>query len=57
MRLALLLLVAGCGPVTVSSVACCREDMEAAQRARGETNAMLAEIRDDIKALISKVAK
>lgn len=34
-----------------------REDMEAAQRARGETNAMLAEIRDDIKALISKVAK
>lgn len=34
-----------------------REDMEAAQRARGETNAMLAEIRDDIKSLISKVAK
>jgi hypothetical protein len=34
-----------------------REDMEATQRARGETNAMLAEIRDDIKALISRVGK
>jgi hypothetical protein len=34
-----------------------REDMEAAQRSRGETNAMLAEIRDDIKSLISKVGK
>lgn len=34
-----------------------REDMEATQRARGETNSMLAEIRDDIKALIAKVGK
>lgn len=34
-----------------------REDMEAAQRSRGETNSMLAEIRDDIKALIAKVGK
>ena len=34
-----------------------REDMEATQRARGETNAMLAEIRDDIKSLISKVGQ
>ena len=34
-----------------------REDMDAAQRARSETNTMLAEIRDDIKALISKVGK
>jgi len=34
-----------------------KEDMDAAQRARGETNAMLAEIRDDIKALISRVGK
>ena len=34
-----------------------REDMEATQRARGETNAMLAEIRDDIKSLISRVGK
>ena len=35
----------------------CREDMDAAQRSRSETNSMLAEIRDDIKALISKVGK
>lgn len=34
-----------------------REDMDAAQRSRSETNSMLAEIRDDIKALISKVGK
>lgn len=34
-----------------------REDMEAAQRSRGETNSMLAEIRDDIKALIARVGK
>ena len=34
-----------------------REDMEAAQRSRSETNSMLAEIRDDIKALISRVGK
>jgi hypothetical protein len=34
-----------------------REDMDAAQRSRSETNTMLAEIRDDIKALISKVGK
>jgi hypothetical protein len=34
-----------------------REDMDAAQRSRSETNSMLAEIRDDIKALIAKVGK
>ena len=34
-----------------------REDMEATQRSRNETNSMLAEIRDDIKALIAKVGK
>jgi hypothetical protein len=34
-----------------------REDLEAAQRSRGETNSMLAEIRDDIKALIARVGK
>ena len=34
-----------------------KEDMDAAQRSRGETNSMLAEIRDDIKALIAKVGK
>ena len=32
-----------------------REDMEASKAAREDTNAMLAEIRDDIKALIAKV--
>jgi hypothetical protein len=34
-----------------------REDMDAAQRSRSETNSMLAEIRDDIKALIARVGK
>jgi len=34
-----------------------REDMESAKQAREDTNAMLAEIRDDIKALIAKVGK
>jgi methyl-accepting chemotaxis protein len=34
-----------------------REDLEASRQARDETNKMLAEIRDDIKALISKVGK
>lgn len=34
-----------------------REDMEATQRSRNETNSMLSEIRDDIKALIAKVGK
>lgn len=34
-----------------------REDLEATQRARSETNTMLAEIRDDIKALIARVGK
>ena len=34
-----------------------REDMEAAQRSRGETNAVLTEIRDDIKSLIARVGK
>jgi hypothetical protein len=34
-----------------------REDMDAAKAAREDTNAMLAEIRDDIKALIAKVGK
>lgn len=34
-----------------------REDMEAAQRSRGEINAVLTEIRDDIKSLIARVGK
>ena len=34
-----------------------REDLEASRQAREDTNAMLAEIRDDIKSLISKVGK
>jgi hypothetical protein len=34
-----------------------KEDMEATQRSRNETNSMLAEIRDDIKALIARVGK
>jgi hypothetical protein len=34
-----------------------REDLEASKQARDDTNRMLAEIRDDIKALISKVGK
>ena len=32
-----------------------KEDMDLAKAAREDTNQMLAEIRDDIKALISKV--
>lgn len=32
-----------------------KEDLEVSRHAREETNKMLAEIRDDIKALISKV--
>lgn len=32
-----------------------REDLEASKEAREDTNKMLAEIRDDIKALIAKV--
>lgn len=34
-----------------------REDLEASRLAREDTNKMLAEIRDDIKDLISKVGK
>ena len=34
-----------------------REDMELSRQSREDTNKMLAEIRDDIKALISKVGK
>ena len=34
-----------------------REDLEASRIAREDTNKMLAEIRDDIKDLISKVGK
>jgi hypothetical protein len=34
-----------------------KEDLEASRIAREDTNAMLAEIRDDIKALIAKVGK
>jgi hypothetical protein len=34
-----------------------REDMEASNRAREDTNAMLREIRDDIKAVIARVGK
>jgi len=33
-----------------------KEDMDLAKAAREDTNAMLAEIRDDIKALIAKVS-
>ncbi len=32
-----------------------KEDLEASKQARDETNKMLGEIRDDIKALIAKV--
>ena len=32
-----------------------KEDLDASKAAREDTNAMLAEIRDDIKALIAKV--
>lgn len=32
-----------------------KEDLDAAKQSREDTNAMLAEIRDDIKALIAKV--
>ena len=34
-----------------------KEDQELSRQARDDTNMMLAEIRDDIKALISKVGK
>ena len=34
-----------------------REDLEASRIAREDTNKMLAEIREDIKALIAKVGK
>ena len=34
-----------------------KEDLDAARVAREDTNKMLAEIRDDIKALIAKVGK
>lgn len=34
-----------------------KEDLEASQRSREETNKMLGEIRDDIKALIARVGK
>jgi hypothetical protein len=34
-----------------------KEDMEATQRSRSETNAVLSEIRDDIKSLIARVGK
>lgn len=34
-----------------------KEDMDAAQRSRSETNAVLSEIRDDIKSLIARVGK
>ena len=34
-----------------------KEDLELSKQARDDTNMMLAEIRDDIKALISKVGK
>lgn len=34
-----------------------REDLEASRQSREDTNRMLAEIRDDIKSLISKVGK
>ena len=34
-----------------------KEDMEMSRQSREDTNKMLAEIRDDIKALISRVGK
>ena len=34
-----------------------REDLEMSRQAREDTNRMLSEIRDDIKALIAKVGK
>jgi hypothetical protein len=34
-----------------------KEDLDAARAAREDTNKMLGEIRDDIKALIAKVGK
>ena len=34
-----------------------KEDMELSRQSREDTNKMLAEIRDDIKSLISKVGK
>ena len=34
-----------------------REDLEMSKQARDETNAMLAEIRDDIKDLIGRIGK
>lgn len=34
-----------------------REDLETTKQAREETNAMLAEIRDDIKDLIGRIGK
>lgn len=34
-----------------------REDMESTRQSREDTNLMLGEIRDDIKALIAKVGK
>jgi hypothetical protein len=34
-----------------------REDMELSRQSREDTNKMLAEIRDDIKSLISRVGK
>jgi len=34
-----------------------KEDLDASNRAREDTNHMLAEIRDDIKSLIAKVGK
>lgn len=34
-----------------------KEDLDAARMAREDTNKMLGEIRDDIKALIAKVGK
>jgi len=34
-----------------------KEDMEMSRQSREDTNKMLAEIRDDIKALIAKVGK
>lgn len=34
-----------------------KEDLDAAKAAREDTNKMLAEIRDDIKALIARVGK
>jgi hypothetical protein len=34
-----------------------KEDLDAAKASRNETNAMLGEIRDDIKSLIARVGK